>query len=450
MKPRSAALEVTQVRHLPLANRQDSDAIAIPTKNGSIISGAKAFMQTSRLASHWLVFLFIASTGFSSVALAGEYRIEVGSGDSYPGETQVVMPLYISTSTAVDTWQIHVDFDGGVLSLADVIFTDTVSEDLGPTLNLALPDEVTVEYASSTPLPAGVDQLVAFLVFDIVPTAIPDTGNGTVETTVNPAGVESHPLEFELSGGGTVTPIPSGGSAVIYYGFVVQLDPAVGSYYDAVNGHPARVGVRVWSDGPIQANFYVGLDYVDLFLSEADTEDSATAGLGPDSSVTLVVAPADGSGPARWILRLDLGGGDTIPPLDGEILAHLDFTPQSAVHGTVPLTLLPDFCVADGEDIGNLLPGEITLEDAFVRGDTNFDATTNLADALAVVGYTFLGGSLLCRDAADVNDDGAIDPADPIYLLSYVFMAGPPPAAPFPSAGTDASGDALGCLPALP
>ena len=46
-------------------------------------------------------------------------------------------------------------------------------------------------------------------------------------------------------------------------------------------------------------------------------------------------------------------------------------------------------------------------------------------------------------DAADVNDDGAIDLDDAFYLSSYLNAAGPPPPPPFPTAGTDPTPDDL-------
>ena len=42
----------------------------------------------------------------------------------------------------------------------------------------------------------------------------------------------------------------------------------------------------------------------------------------------------------------------------------------------------------------------------FVRGDSNGDGAIDIADAIAVLSYLFAGGRALdCDDAADVNDD---------------------------------------------
>ncbi|MFN0059279.1 MAG: FG-GAP repeat domain-containing protein [Planctomycetota bacterium] len=45
-----------------------------------------------------------------------------------------------------------------------------------------------------------------------------------------------------------------------------------------------------------------------------------------------------------------------------------------------------------------------------------------------------------------MNDSGVIDVADAVYLLTYLFASGLPPASPFPDCGEDTTGDALDCL----
>ncbi|OQC21888.1 MAG: Peptidase family C25 [Planctomycetes bacterium ADurb.Bin069] len=58
----------------------------------------------------------------------------------------------------------------------------------------------------------------------------------------------------------------------------------------------------------------------------------------------------------------------------------------------------------------------------FVRGDTNNDGRLNIADAIHLLTYLFdTGEGITCDDAADVNDDGKIDIGDPIKMLAYLF-----------------------------
>ncbi len=70
------------------------------------------------------------------------------------------------------------------------------------------------------------------------------------------------------------------------------------------------------------------------------------------------------------------------------------------------------------------------------------------------MGYLFLGSEAPpCRESADLNNDGAINVTDPIYLLGHLFLGGPPPAepgSPAAACGLDpdppgSPGD-LGCL----
>jgi len=80
------------------------------------------------------------------------------------------------------------------------------------------------------------------------------------------------------------------------------------------------------------------------------------------------------------------------------------------------------------------------------RGDANGDARADLSDALRVLGFLFLGDSLLCHDAADSNDDARIDVSDAIFILEFLFVGSAFPPQPFPDCGPDRTRDDLGCL----
>jgi hypothetical protein len=83
----------------------------------------------------------------------------------------------------------------------------------------------------------------------------------------------------------------------------------------------------------------------------------------------------------------------------------------------------------------------------FTRGDFDRNGAVNLTDAVLEARYLFQAGvQPVCQDAADANDDAVIDVSDPIYLLFYLFLNGPPPPAPYPQAGMDPTfRDNLGC-----
>lgn len=87
----------------------------------------------------------------------------------------------------------------------------------------------------------------------------------------------------------------------------------------------------------------------------------------------------------------------------------------------------------------------------FRRGDANQDGGVDISDVVfmleALIPGTFEGPFVItCEDAADVNDDGQVNIADPINLL-YVLGVPPtpPPPPPYLFCGEDPTDDALGC-----
>ena len=79
---------------------------------------------------------------------------------------------------------------------------------------------------------------------------------------------------------------------------------------------------------------------------------------------------------------------------------------------------------------------EIHPELHFVRGRVNDDAAIDISDAVALLGFLFLGeAEPPVIEAADINADTVLDISDSIYLLAYLFGGGPPPPPPFPDPG---------------
>ena len=98
--------------------------------------------------------------------------------------------------------------------------------------------------------------------------------------------------------------------------------------------------------------------------------------------------------------------------------------------------------------------GDVTAvpQSQFVRGDANADGSVNVADAVFIFNWLFLGGDRpTCLDAADTDDvaGGGSDHnlTDGQYLLLWLFQGGPRPPSPGPvSCGTDPSPDDSLCL----
>ncbi len=84
-----------------------------------------------------------------------------------------------------------------------------------------------------------------------------------------------------------------------------------------------------------------------------------------------------------------------------------------------------------------VIPVTLDFSPAFVRGDSNGDGRVDISDPLLILGYLFLGDPARCKEAMDIDAGGAIDLADAVALLTYQFLDGFPPRAPFPDCGRD-------------
>jgi len=63
----------------------------------------------------------------------------------------------------------------------------------------------------------------------------------------------------------------------------------------------------------------------------------------------------------------------------------------------------------------------------FIQGNANGDGGTDMADAITVLGFLFLGDvQATCRAAFDANGDGAIDISDATTILGNLFLGEPP------------------------
>jgi len=72
----------------------------------------------------------------------------------------------------------------------------------------------------------------------------------------------------------------------------------------------------------------------------------------------------------------------------------------------------------------------------FRRGDVNDDGAIDVADAISGLEWLFRGGTQPgCAATANVDGSGGADITDAIYLLTYLFRGGPPPEAPHPACG---------------
>ena len=63
-----------------------------------------------------------------------------------------------------------------------------------------------------------------------------------------------------------------------------------------------------------------------------------------------------------------------------------------------------------------------------VPGDANHDGATNVGDAVFLINYVFRAGPApTCMDEGDTNSDCQVNVGDAVFLINYVFRAGPAP-----------------------
>jgi len=121
------------------------------------------------------------------------------------------------------------------------------------------------------------------------------------------------------------------------------------------------------------------------------------------------------------------------PPVENRVVVNgFGLSPEHLQAGTI--TLMP-----------------VSAQKAFLRGDCNGDQAVMLTDVFALLTFLFnTYGMVQCADACDVNDSEALDIADPLYLLFYLYASGPPPEAPSGECGVDPTMGSLGCQTAPP
>lgn len=115
------------------------------------------------------------------------------------------------------------------------------------------------------------------------------------------------------------------------------------------------------------------------------------------------------------------------------------------------VVIIENLVVIDNQSVQDLptCPCEICLQRVpnFMRGDCNQDEKVDITDANTVLAAAYQGFDVDCADACDANDDGFVNLADTVYLLTYLFGFGPAiPSPTFPDCGPDLTLDEIDCL----
>jgi len=86
--------------------------------------------------------------------------------------------------------------------------------------------------------------------------------------------------------------------------------------------------------------------------------------------------------------------------------------------------------------------------DIFRRGDADGNGGVAINDAIVVANWLRLAGDEPdCVDSADADDSGLVDDLDPLFILAFLMLGGPPPPAPGPysNCASDPTPDILDC-----
>ena len=103
-------------------------------------------------------------------------------------------------------------------------------------------------------------------------------------------------------------------------------------------------------------------------------------------------------------------------------------------------------CESDGETQAIRAAVRATEAPTFLRGDANSDGAVDIADAVTLLNYLFVGGTAItCRDAGDADDDGLLNVTDVITILNHLFLGAGSLPSPALEPGVDPTADELDC-----
>ncbi len=172
---------------------------------------------------------------------------------------------------------------------------------------------------------------------------------------------------------------------------------------------------------------------------QANAGLDASYEVGPTGIVEITLSGAASADPEGGHLWFSWFKGESYVDDGAEIVVQL--TPGIY---TFTLQVADEFGAINMDEVNITVttPSQIVK---FIRGDANRDNAIDIADPVKILSYLFASEEASCLDACDVNDSGQIDIADPIYELDYLFAHKDAPPVPFPVAGIDETDDSLNC-----
>jgi hypothetical protein len=139
---------------------------------------------------------------------------------------------------------------------------------------------------------------------------------------------------------------------------------------------------------------------------------------------------------AGWTHSFGAGGGDfMLTKLDslgntcmGEFVSSTVMSEPCSVTSPATVVTSPPTVVTSPATEVTSPPTEVTTVCVAIRGDANGSGSVDLADAVFVVNWLFIGGP--APDPlwlGDANCSGSVDLADAVYIVNWLFIGGPPP-----------------------
>jgi hypothetical protein len=224
-------------------------------------------------------------------------------------------------------------------------------------------------------------------------------------------------------------------------------------------GEPVRLDWTTTSAWKARLQIVPGDNLLDFFAFDVDGAliGAASISVFGDFPVSAPVIAAVEPASAKAGATLTIEGAGFLEGLEvrfGETrVPVLSFSGSSVV---VQVPDLPPGAVAihlENADGGSAeWPAFAVLPAAprFRRGDFNLDGVLDISDAVRILLHLFFGAAASCQDAGDVDNNERLELTDSIRILDFLFRTGPPPAAPFATAGEDEGGGPLGCEVGLP
>lgn len=418
-----------------------------------------------------LVFLFTLAVS-SAKAQDPNYTFRADSADdSVSSSTTVSFYLDHPTGVALSGWSYAICHDPSTVTVTDVadgVATLGLLGGQGPDFNqISLYDEgwtvgLVVSFLGMGSLApgSGYELNRATYQLDSVGSTVLDYCNQTLG---------SPPVDIVVTTVGFQTIAPTTQDGMITVGavpnFTVRLVDST-----AAPGENATVAIELVNLLPLDG-FSFGISHDDTLVSLAAIEPGAAllalhSGAGPDFFETHLT-PDGGAGGTVGALFSRMAPFEQLPPTDAanphelvvltyavsalapdEEVTELAFTSDL---GAPPVAAIG--CLNGESRFPTFQPGQITVSGtpvtpagAFIRGDINQDGATDISDGIFLFSYLFAGGPTpLCEDAADTNDDGMIAIADGVYIINHLTSGGPAPLPPVTTCAVDPTDDAIPC-----